>query len=76
MNTREGKAYDAQIGKDLAKKYSPVMKLCKEKAEGNTRSFDMVVNVDKDGAIKEILLHPQTKISQCLRETGDYGALR
>jgi len=69
MKTREGKVYDAQIGKDLGKKYSPVMKLCREKAEGDTRSFDMLVNVDKDGAVTEVLLHPQTKISQCLRET-------
>jgi hypothetical protein len=69
MKTRDGKVYDGQIGKDLAKKYPPVMKLCKDKAGGDTRSFDMLVNLDKNGAVKEVLLHPQTKISQCLRET-------
>jgi hypothetical protein len=68
MKTPDGKAYDTQVGRDLAKKYPPVMKLCKEKAEGDTRSFDLLVNVDMDGAVKEVLLHPQTKISQCLRE--------
>ena len=68
MKTPEGKAYDAQIGRDLAKKYPPVMKACKEKAEGDTRSFDMLVRVDKDGTVKEVLLHPATRISQCLRE--------
>jgi hypothetical protein len=45
------------------------LKLCKEKAEGDTRSSDMLVNVDKDGAVKEVLLHSETKISHCLRET-------
>jgi hypothetical protein len=69
MQTPEGKAYDEQIGKDLGKKYPPVMKACKEKAEGDTRSFDMLVRVDKQGTVSEVLLHPSTKISQCLRET-------
>ena len=69
MKTREGKAYDAQVGRDLAKKYPPVMKVCKEKADGDTGSFDMLVRLDKDGAVREVLLHPPTKISQCLRET-------
>jgi hypothetical protein len=68
MKTREGKAYDAQIGRDLAKKYPPVMKACKEKAEGDTRSFDMLVRVEKDGSVREVLLHPPTRISQCLRD--------
>jgi len=68
MRTPEGKAYDAQVGRDLAKKYPPVMKACKEKAESDTRSFDMLVRVDKDGTVKEVLLHPPTTISQCLRE--------
>jgi hypothetical protein len=69
MKTPEGKAYDAQIGRDLGRKYPAVMKQCKQKGQGDTRSFDMLVNVDQDGAVREILLHPQTKISQCLRET-------
>jgi len=68
MKTPEGKAYDAQFGKDLAKKYPPIMKACKDKAEGDTRSFDMLVRVEKDGAVKEVLLHPATRISQCLRD--------
>jgi hypothetical protein len=68
MKTPEGKAYDAQIGRDLTKKYPPVMKACKEKAEGDTRSFDMLVCVENGGTVKEVLLYPPTKLSQCLRE--------
>ena len=41
MKTREGKAYDAQVGRDLAKKYPPVMK-GKEKADGDAGSFDIL----------------------------------
>jgi hypothetical protein len=69
MKTSEGKAYDAEIGRELAKKYPPVMKACKEKANGDARSFDMLVRLEKDGAVKEVLLHPPTKVSECLRET-------
>jgi len=69
MKTSEGKAYDAQIGRELAKKYPPVMKACKEKANDEARSFDMLVRVEKDGDVREVLLSPPTKVSQCLRET-------
>src|SRR5262249_35150656 len=69
MKTRVGQAYDEQIGKDFSKKYPSIMKACAEKAGGDTRSFDMLIRVEKDGAIKEVLLHPATKISQCLRES-------
>jgi len=69
MKTSEGKAYDAQVGKELVKKYPPVMKACKEKANGEARSFDMLVRVEKDGAVGEVLLYPSTKVGQCLRET-------
>jgi len=68
MKTPDGKAYDAQFGRELAKKYPPVMKACKDKAEGDTRSFDVLVRVEKNGAVKEVLLYPATRISQCLRE--------
>ena len=68
MKTPEGKDYDAQIGRDFTKKYPPVMKACREKSEGDTRSFDMLVRVENGGAVKEVLLYPPTKISQCLRE--------
>jgi hypothetical protein len=69
MKTREGQAYDAQIGRDLMKKYPPTLKACKEKAGGEIRSFDMLLRVERDGTVKEVLLYPATKISQCLRET-------
>jgi hypothetical protein len=69
MKTPEGQAYDAQIGKYLMKKYPPIMKACKQKAEGDFRGFDLLVRVEKDGTVKEVLLYPATKMSQCLRET-------
>jgi hypothetical protein len=68
MKTREGKAYDEQFGKEFGKKYQALMKDCKEKAGADTRSFDMLVRIEKDGSVKEVLLFPPTKISQCLRE--------
>jgi hypothetical protein len=68
MKTPEGKAYDAQFGKDFVKKYPPIIKACKEKAEGDARSFDLLVRIEKDGTVKEVLQHPATKVSQCFRE--------
>jgi hypothetical protein len=68
MKTPEGKKYDDQIGTELGNRYSPVMKACKEKAEGDFRSFDVLVSVNSGGTVKEVLLYPPTKISQCLRE--------
>jgi hypothetical protein len=68
MKTPEGKAYDAQLGRDFSKKYPPIMKACKEKAEGDTRSFDILVRVDAGGTVSEVLLYPSTKLSECLRD--------
>ncbi|MBZ5630748.1 MAG: hypothetical protein LAO06_17975 [Acidobacteriia bacterium] len=68
MKTREGKAYDEQFSKELSDKYLAVMKDCKAKAGTDLRNFDMLVRVEKDGTVKEVLLFPPTKISQCLRE--------
>ena len=68
MKTREGKAYDEQFSKELSDKYLAMMKDCKAKAGTDLRNFDMLVRVEKDGAVKEVLLFPPTKISQCLRE--------
>ena len=68
MKTREGKAYDEQFTKELGNQYLAVMKDCQGKAGADLRSFDMLVRIEKDGSVKEILLYPPTKISQCLRE--------
>jgi hypothetical protein len=45
-----------------------VMKACKEKAEGDARSFDILVCVDNGGVVEEVLVYPPTRISQCLGE--------
>ena len=39
------------------------------RADGEGRSFDMLVRVEKDGGVSEVLLYLATKVGQCLRET-------
>jgi hypothetical protein len=69
MRTREGKAYDEQMGKEFAQKYLDTMKHCKESAGNDLGSFWMLLKLDKDGVVKEVLLYPATKMGSCARET-------
>ena len=39
------------------------------RADGEGRSFDMLVRVEKDGGVSEVLLYLATKVGPCLRET-------
>ena len=68
MKTSEGEAYDAEIGKEFNQRYPPIWKTCKQKAVGDDRSFDLLVRVEKDRLVKEVLQHPETKMSACLRD--------
>ena len=65
----EGKAYDERLGKEFMEKQLATMKRCKESAGKVLQSFWMLLKLDKDGAVKEVLLHPETKMATCARET-------
>jgi len=45
------------------------MKQCKPSAGNDLESFWILMKLDKDGAVKEVLLHPASKMDTCTRET-------
>ena len=69
MRTPEGKAYDEKLGKEFMEKHLSTMKQCKPGDGKGLESFWMLMKLDKDGAVKEVLLHPETKMGTCARET-------
>ena len=69
LRTLEGKAYDERLGKEFLEKHLATMKHCKESAGKDLESFWIVMKLAKDGAVKEDLLHPTTKLGMCARET-------
>lgn len=68
LKTPEGKAYDEKLGKEFMEKHLATMKQCKQSAGNDLDSFWMLMKLDKDGAVKEVLLHPATKLGTCARE--------
>lgn len=69
LNTPEGKAYDEKLGTEFMEKHLSTMKQCKQSAGSDLESFWILMKVDKDGAVKEVLLHPATKLGACARDT-------
>lgn len=69
LRTPEGKTYDEKLGKEFMEKHLSTMKQCKRSAGSDLESFWILMKLDKDGAVKEILLHPTTKMGACARET-------
>jgi len=69
LKTPEGKAYDEKLGKEFMEKHLATMKPCKQSAGNDLESFWILMKLDKDGAVKEVLLHPSTKLGTCTRET-------
>ena len=69
LKTPEGKAYDERLGKEFLEKQLSKMKQCKQTAGDDLESFWILMKLDTDGAVKEILLHPTTKMGTCARET-------
>lgn len=69
LKTPEGKAYDEKLGKEFMEKHLTTMKQCKHSAGNDLESFWILMRLDKDGAVKEVLLHPATKLGTCARET-------
>jgi len=69
LRTSEGKAYDEKLGKEFLEKQLATMRHCKQSAGNDLESFWVLLKLDKDGAVKEVLLHPTTKMGTCARET-------
>lgn len=69
LKTPEGKAYDEKLGKEFMEKHLTTMKQCQQSAGSDLESFWILVKLDKDGAVKEVLLHPATKLGACARDT-------
>lgn len=69
LKTPEGKAYDERLGKEFMEKHLSTMKQCKQGAGNDLGSFWILMKLDKDGAVKEVLLHPTTKMGSCARES-------
>jgi len=65
----EGKAYDERLGKEFMERHLATMRQCKQSAGNDLESFWILLKLDKDGAVKEVLLHPTTKFGTCARET-------
>ena len=68
LRTPEGKAYDERFGKEFMEKHLATMKQCKENTGKDQESFWMLLKLDRGGAVKEVLLHPTTKMGTCARE--------
>lgn len=69
LRTPEGKAYDEKLGREFMEKHLSTMKQCKPSDGKGLESFWILMRLDKDGAVKEVLLHPETRMGTCARET-------
>jgi hypothetical protein len=69
LKTPEGKAYDEKLGNEFMEKHLSTMKQGNQTAGNDLESFWILMKVDKDGAVKEVLLHPTTQMGTCARET-------
>jgi hypothetical protein len=68
LRTPGGKVYDEQLGKEFPQKYLNTMRECKKTAGSDLASFWILIKLDKDGTVKEVLLHPATKLGSCARD--------
>ncbi|SRR5260370_42672751 len=68
LRTPGGKAYDEQLGKEFPQKYLSTMRECKKAAGSDLASFWILIKLDKDGTVREVLLHPTTKLGSCARD--------
>jgi hypothetical protein len=68
LRTPEGKKYDEQMGTEFVQKHLAPVRQCKQSSGNDLRSFWILLKLDKDGAGKEILLYPETRLGICARE--------
>lgn len=69
LKTSEGKAYEQQLGKEWMEKYPGTVRQCKQNARNDREPFWILLRLAKDGAVREVLLHPETKVGACIRGT-------
>jgi len=69
LKTPAGKQYDESFGNELYRNYLPNMKQCKQSAPAGTKlePFDMVLKLDAQGKVQEVLVYPETQLSNCFR---------
>lgn len=67
LRTPQGKAYDEQLGTEFPPKYTGTVHQCKQ-TSGDSASFWILMKLSQDGAVKEVLLYPSTKLGVCARE--------
>jgi hypothetical protein len=68
LRTPEGKAYDEKLGTEFVQSHLGAIRQCKQSAGDDLRSFWILLKLEKDGAVKEVLLYPATKLGTCARE--------
>lgn len=68
MRTREGKQYDATIGKEFEQKYTAVVRDCGKQANGDRTPFTIYAQFAQDGHLENVLLDPETPIDTCVRK--------
>jgi hypothetical protein len=68
LKTPAGKAYDQQIGSELAQKNAATIRQCKQLVQGATPApFDLFLKISADGKVGEVLVYPETQVAQCAR---------
>jgi len=69
VKTPEGKRYDETFGSSFAQKERPVLVKCtKGLGESDLAGFDLVARVSDTGKLETVLVHPPTKVAECLRK--------
>jgi hypothetical protein len=68
MKTPEGKAYDEKFGNEIVQRYLGGLRQCKQSAGSDVQSFWLLVKLAQDGAVREVLTAPATKVASCDRE--------
>ncbi|HKR30631.1 MAG TPA: hypothetical protein VJT08_09140 [Terriglobales bacterium] len=68
LRTPEGKAYDKQLGKEFSEKYMSTTHQCKQNAGNDHESFWVLLKLDQEGAVKEVLLSPESALGTCARK--------
>ena len=64
----EGKAFDEKFGEDFGAHHFGPLRQCKSASGNDLRSFWILIKLNKEGAVKELLLYPETKLGTCARE--------
>lgn len=68
LKTPEGRVFEDRMSKEFIAKHMDPLRQCKASSGGDMTNFWILFNLDKDGAVEEILLHPETKLGTCARD--------